>query len=257
LRAAGLGSISLDLMYGLPHQTVESVEKSTRTALQLMPDRIALFGYAHVPWMKRHQSLLPEAFLPDATQRLHQAQAAAQAMVAAGYVAIGLDHFSLPADPLARSRGVGRLRRNFQGYTTDKASTLVGFGTSSIGTLPQGYVQNAASTVAYRDAVANGRLATARGVALTIDDRFRRAVIERLMCDLSVDLESLALAHGSDPESLLPELARIDTMAGDGIVGRKGYRIAVPDAGRPFLRAICSVFDSHLSPEGARHSRAF
>jgi oxygen-independent coproporphyrinogen-3 oxidase len=199
LRGAGIRSVSLDLMYGLPHQSVASVETSVRTALQLNPDRIALFGYAHVPWMKRHQALLPEDRLPEAVERIRQASAASAAIVEAGYVAIGLDHFARPDDPLAHSQRTGHLRRNFQGYTTDKAPTLIGFGTSSIGHLPQGYVQNASSTVAYRDAILSGRLATARGIAVTADDRLRGAIIERLMCDLEVDLERIASIYGGAP----------------------------------------------------------
>lgn len=257
LREAGIRSISLDLMYGLPHQSVESVERSVRTALQLNPDRIALFGYAHVPWMKRHQALLPEDRLPDAVERVHQASAASAMIVEAGYVAIGLDHFAKRDDLLARSQRTGHLRRNFQGYTTDGAPTLIGLGTSSIGHLPQGYAQNASSTVAYRDAILSGRLATARGIAVTAEDRLRGAIIERLMCDLEVDLERIAPMYGSAPDDLLSELARIDAMVDDGIAHREGYRVAVPASARPFLRSVCAVFDGRLSPEATRHSRAF
>lgn len=257
LREAGIRSLSLDLMYGLPHQSVESVETSVRTALQLNPDRIALFGYAHVPWMKRHQALLPEDRLPNSVERIRQASAASATIVEAGYVAIGLDHFARPDDLLARSQRTGRLRRNFQGYTTDEAPTLIGFGTSSIGRLPQGYVQNASSTVAYREAVLSGRLATARGIVVSAEDRLRGAIIERLMCDLEVDLERIAPTYGGAPESLLPELARIDAMVDDGIASRDGYRIAVLASARPFLRSVCAVFDSRLPPEAKRHSRAF
>ena len=177
--------------------------------------------------------------------------------MAAGYVAIGLDHFAKPDDPLAHAQKEGRLRRNFQGYTTDEASTLVGFGTSSISRLPQGYVQNASSTVAYRAAIAADRLATVRGFLLTAEDRLRGAIIERLMCDLAVDLERVAPAYGGDPCSFLPELARIDAMAQDGVVTREGYRIVIPDAARPFLRSVCSVFDRRLPAKAEGYSRAF
>ena len=256
LRRAGIGSLNLDLMYGLPLQTVSSVVNSVRTALRLQPDRIALFGYAHVPWMKRHQALLPEESLPGAAERLGQMRAAAAAIVEAGYVAIGLDHFARPGDELARALLDGRLRRNFQGYTTDRAPSLIGFGTSSIGALPQGYVQNAASTVTWRDAIAAGQLATARGLMLTADDRLRGDIIERLMCDLAVDIEHIAARHGRSPEDFAPELASLDKIAEDGLVGRDGYHITVPEAARPFLRSICAAFDRHLTPGPMRHSRA-
>lgn len=253
---AGIGSLNLDLMYGLPLQTVSSVVKSVRTALRLQPDRIALFGYAHVPWMKRHQALLPEENLPDAAERLGQMRAAAAAIVDAGYVAIGLDHFARPGDELARALRDRRLHRNFQGYTTDRAPSLIGFGTSSIGALPQGYVQNAASTVTWRDAIAAGQLATARGLVLTAEDRLRGAIIERLMCDLAVNLAHIASEHGRSPEDFAPDLARLDRIAEDGLVGRDGYRITVPEPARPFLRSVCAAFDPHLTPEPMRHSRA-
>lgn len=256
LRAIGVSSLSIDLMYGLPHQSVQSLVESVREALRLDPDRIALFGYAHVPWMKRHQALLEAHGLPDTLERFDQAQAAAAAIVEAGYVAIGLDHFAKPEDALARVQREGRLRRNFQGYTADPARTLIGFGTSSISRLPEGYAQNASSTAAYRAAIEARRLATARGVALTAEDRFRGAIIERLMCDLCVDLERVAAAHGEDPHSLLPELARIDALAEDGLVARQGFRLTVPDAARPFLRSVCAVFDRYLAPGETRHSRA-
>ena len=257
LREAGITSLNLDLMYGLPHQTVTSVVKSVTTALQLMPARIALFGYAHVPWMKRHQALLPEKKLPDAAERFRQMQAAAETITKAGYVAIGLDHFARPDDRLTDSLGAGGLRRNFQGYTTDAAPTLIGFGTSSIGKLPQGYVQNASTTVGYRTAIMAEQLATVRGVVLTAEDKLRGAIIERLMCELAVDLARMIPEHGGDVDDFLPELASIDAMAEDGLVTREGLRITVRNEARPFLRSVCAVFDRHLSAEGTRHSRAF
>src|SRR5690349_1939795 len=189
LREAGVSGLNLDLMYGLPYQSVRSVKRSVELALKLDPDRIALFGYAHVPWMKRHQALLPEASLPDSLARVEQREAAAEAFIRAGYVQIGLDHFAKPDDPMAVRQKDGRLHRNFQGYTTDEATALIGFGTSSIGSLPQGYIQNAPTTVAYREAILEGRLPVVRGVTLSQDDRLRRAIIERLMCDFSVDLD--------------------------------------------------------------------
>jgi oxygen-independent coproporphyrinogen-3 oxidase len=253
---AGFAGLNLDLMYGLPHQTVDSVAKSVAQALTLAPDRIALFGYAHVPWMKRHQALLPEEHMPGAAERLRQAEAASELIGSAGYVAIGLDHFARPDDPLAEAQRNGRLRRNFQGYTTDTAATLIGFGTSSIGRLPGGYVQNASRTVAYRSAIASGRLATVRGFVLSEEDRLRAAVIERLMCDLAVDVGRIAAESGRDPADFQRELGAIDRMAEDGIVSREGLKVTVPEEARPYLRNVCAVFDRHLSTGEARYSRA-
>jgi len=254
LRRAGVTGINLDLMYGLPYQTTESVLRTIEQALQLAPDRIALFGYAHVPWMKRHQALLPEEAMPDAVQRVEQSTAAASALLDAGYVRIGIDHFAKPDDPLVLRQREGRLHQNFQGYTTDDAAVLVGFGTSAIGSLPQGYVQNASSTVAYREATANGRLATVRGVALTEDDRLRRSIIERLMCDFSVDLARIA-PMGRKPD-FTAELAAIDALACDGLVKRDGLFIQIPEDSRLLVRNVCAAFDRYLQSGAGRHSRA-
>ena len=186
LRAAGIGSINLDLMYGLPYQSVASVEATVRRALALEADRIVLFGYAHVPWMKRHQRLIPEQALPDSDARFAQNQAAAAVLIAAGYEPVGLDHFARRGDVLAQRQRDGRLRRNFQGYTSDESPTLMGFGASAIGTMPDGYVQNAPNAVAYRAAIEAGRLATARGYAVdgggSASSRHHRAFDVRSAC---------------------------------------------------------------------------
>lgn len=256
LRQEGVTGLNLDLMYGLPYQTTESVIRSVELALQLDPDRIALFGYAHVPWMKRHQALLPEEALPNAVERVEQSTAAAETLLRAGYVQIGIDHFAKPGDPLVTRQQAGRLHRNFQGYTTDEATALLGFGTSAIGSLPQGYVQNASSTVAYREAVSQDRLATVRGVALTEDDRLRRKIIERLMCDFSVDLDRIVSDSAKAAPDFSRELAALDELARDGLVRRQGLSIEIPEDGRLLVRNVCAVFDRHLETGAVRHSRA-
>lgn len=251
LRHAGVTGLNLDLMYGLPYQTTESVVRSVELALKLDPDRIALFGYAHVPWMKRHQALLPEEALPNAVQRVEQSTAAAAAFQKARYVQIGIDHFAKPDDPLVTRQREGRLHRNFQGYTTDEATALIGFGTSAIGSLPQGYVQNAPTTVGYREAISNGYLATTRGVALTDADLLRRSIIERLMCDFSVNLDEIA-----PKDDFAPELAEIDQLARDGLVRRNGSSIEIPEESRLLVRNVCAIFDQYLEDGAVRHSRA-
>ncbi len=178
-------------MYGLPRQTTEGVVRMVEQAATLDPGRVALFGYAHVPWMKSHQKLIDEAALPDAAERFRQAKAAAAELQALGFVAVGLDHFARPDDDLAKALADDRLHRNFQGYTTDEAPVLLGLGASAIGALPDGYAQNTAPLKDYADAVAAGRLPIARGIVLTCDDRPRREIIERLMCALSVDLAAV------------------------------------------------------------------
>ncbi len=256
LRAAGIGSINIDLMYGLPHQSVASVETTVRRALALDADRVVLFGYAHVPWMKRHQRLIPEQALPDSSQRFAQSRAAAQVLIDAGYEPVGLDHFAKSGDLLVQRQRAGRLHRNFQGYTTDESGALIGFGASAIGTLPDGYVQNAPSAVAYRAAIVAGRLATARGCALTVDDRLRRDLIERLMCDLNVDLAERCAAHNGTADRFAAELAELDALANDGLVERAGYEISIPERARPFVRTVCAVFDAYIADGDMRFSRA-
>jgi oxygen-independent coproporphyrinogen-3 oxidase len=256
LRDAGIVNINLDLMYGLPYQTAETVAATARRALGLDPDRIALFGYAHVPWMKRHQKLLPEEALPGALERFAQSQAAADVLRQAGFQLIGLDHFARPDELLARRQREKRLHRNFQGYTTDEATALIGFGTSAISALPQGYVQNASSTAAYRDTIQAGCLATVRGWTLTEEDRLRRDIIEQLMCDLEVDLAGTAAARNRCLNDFAPELSEIDALAERGLVHRSGGRITVCEDARPLVRTICAVFDAYLSNQETRYSRA-
>jgi oxygen-independent coproporphyrinogen III oxidase len=256
LRDAEIVNINFDLMYGLPYQTAETVAATARRALGLDPDRIALFGYAHVPWMKRHQRLLPEAALPGAIERFAQSQAAADVLKQADFQPIGLDHFARLDDLLAQRQREKRLHRNFQGYTTDKAAALIGLGTSAIGTMPQGHVQNASSTVAYRQAIQSGRLATVRGRALTEEDRLRRDIIEQLMCNLEVDLAGMAAARNRSLDDFATELAEIDVLAQHGLVHRHDGTISVAKGARPLLRTICAVFDAYLSNQEVRYSRA-
>jgi oxygen-independent coproporphyrinogen III oxidase len=256
LRFAGIEAINLDIMYGLPFQTVENVVATVVRALDLDPDRLALFGYAHVPWMRRHQALLPQDAMPNSAERLAQFEAAAQRIVEAGYVRVGLDHFAKAEDPLAEALSAGALRRNFQGYTTDAAPALIGFGASAISRLPAGYAQNAATTVDYRAQIARGSLATARGLALTQDDLLRGEVIERLMCDFHVDLAEICRRHGADPSLLTAELAKVDALADDGLALRRGTRISVPDHARSLVRVLCAAFDARLSNGPGRHAAA-
>ena len=256
LRAAGISAINMDLCYGLPYQTVASLLDTVDKAAALRPARIALFGYAHVPWMKPHQKLIPEDALPGIAERWAQYEAASQRLAAHGYVAIGLDHFALPDDAMAQALGAGRLQRNFQGYTTDAAPALIGFGASAIGALPQGYVANELAIDRYKACVRAGRLPVTRGIAVTGEDRLRRAVIDRLMCDMAVDLDEVAALHGARAEDFSAELAHLAPLEADGLIRREGSRLAVTEDGRPLVRAVCAVFDSYLGQGAARHSKA-
>jgi oxygen-independent coproporphyrinogen-3 oxidase len=252
LRAAGVAGINFDLIYGLPHQTVQTLLETIAHCERMRPDRIALFGYAHVPWMAKNQRMIPEDALPDAGARAAQASAAAAALVAAGYEAIGLDHFALPDDDLAIAARKGALHRNFQGYTTDTATTLIGLGATSISQTPKGYVQNIAETGAWARAVADGRLPVARGVAFSHEDRLRGRVIERIMCAGSVDLDAM----GGPPGWWEAERATLDAMAADGIVTLDGSHLSLTPAGRGLCRVVAAVFDTYLGRAEARHSVA-
>lgn len=256
VRAAGITRISFDLMYGLPRQSVEDAARSAALAAELEPQRIALFGYAHVPWFKPHQRLIDEASLPDAETRLAQAAAAHDALVDHGFRAIGLDHFARPDDPLTLALAQGRLRRNFQGYTDDDAGALIGLGASAIGALPQGFLQNAPDLPGYLRAIAAGQLATVKGLALTEDDRLRGDIIERLMCDLEVDVAALCARHETPPEALLPAFDALEPLCRDGLARTDGFRVMVTEAGRPFARLVAAAFDAYLGRGAARHSKA-
>lgn len=256
VRARGVGSVNLDMLYGLPHQTPGSIAATTELVLSLRPDRIALFGYAHVPWMKKHQTMIDEALLPDASARLEQAEVATRLILAAGYEAVGMDHFALPWDSLAVAARSGTLRRNFQGYTTDQADALIGLGASSIGLMPQGYVQNMPATSEYERRVLAGGLATVRGVGLSDTDRMRSWVIERLMCDFSFSRCELLSRFGEAARTVIAEAELVATDDRDGIFVRSGNRFVVTERGKPFVRSIAARFDAYLGQGAARHSVA-
>ncbi|MCK6453780.1 MAG: oxygen-independent coproporphyrinogen III oxidase [Alphaproteobacteria bacterium] len=256
LRAVGIARIGFDLIYGLPLQTVAGVERTVELAARMHPDRVALFGYAHVPWMKPHQKALERHALPDASQRWDMAEAAARRLMAHGYERIGFDHFALPGDALAEAQRAGELRRNFQGYTTDRAETLIALGPSGISTLPQGYAQAVTDTAQWRKAVRAGELPVARGRALTDDDRLRRAVIGRLMCDLAVDVGNVARDLGRDPHELDDAIERLQGLAQQGIVALDGWRVRMADDARPLVRNAAACFDAYLAPEARKHAVA-
>ena len=255
MRRRGVRSINLDMLYGLPHQTLDTIAKTVEQTISLAPDRIALFGYAHVPWVKKHQTMIDEAALPDAVERFSQSNHAAALLVSGGYNRIGMDHFALHHDELSRAGQNGALNRNFQGYTTDDAGALIGLGASSIGRLPQGYVQNTPSTHEYERRVqADSGLATVRGLALSEEDHMRGWIIERLMCDFEFSADDLVSRFGKAAE---PVLAEADALAGsddDGLFVASGGAYSVTATGRPYVRTIAAEFDSYLAKGTARHS---
>lgn len=256
LRDCGIGQLNVDLIYGLPYQTVPGIERTVDAVLALDPDRLAIFGYAHVPHFKKHQSLIPLAALPDAGERFAQAEAARALLCEHSYRPIGLDHFAKPADAMAQAQLRGLLSRNFQGYTTDNAAALIGLGASSIGSLPQGYVQNIADVPTYRAALRSGRLPVARGIALSDEDRARRQVIERLMCDLRVDLDEVATSFGKTRAMFANSLESLGSLVDQGIVSIDGGEIAVAESWRAATRLVCAAFDAYLDNGVGRHAVA-
>lgn len=251
LKKVGIGKVNFDLMYGLPLQTIDSVRKSAQTAIALAPSRISLFGYAHVPWMKKHQRLIDETTLPSASDRLEQYRAASSAFVEAGYIAIGLDHFARPDDPLTDLLANHSVHRNFQGYTSDSAPALIGIGASAISFLPQGYAQNAVPLNQYRDSIQAEQFAHVRGLRLTDDDRRRAALIQSLMCYMKADLQNSGIELSEDQRQ---ELAGLEKR---GLVAMKGSCLTIPEQMRPFVRTVCAAFDPYVSAAcTTRHSLA-
>ena len=255
LRARGVGSVNLDVLYGLPHQTCDSVAATMEQVLSLHPDRIALFGYAHVPWFKKHQTMIDEAVLPGRDERLVQSLRAAGIVTDAGYEVIGLDHFALADDSLARAARRNRLRRNFQGYTDDDCETLIGLGPSSVSRYRQGYAQAVSAIGDYQRRVNEGSLPIVRGVAFTDDDRMRGWVIERLMCDFRFSASEAIALFGPAAYTVLAE-ASIVAQETDAKLVRTGDVFVVPRAHRPLVRVVAARFDTYFSRGVAKHSAA-
>ncbi|MCW5625002.1 MAG: oxygen-independent coproporphyrinogen III oxidase [Burkholderiales bacterium] len=255
---AGFESINIDLVYGLPKQTRASFDRTLDMVVTLSPDRIALFGYAHLPQAFKAQRRFAEADLPDGEARLDMLSLAIRRLTGAGYVYIGMDHFALPDDELAVAQRQGRLHRNFQGYSTRSDCDLIPLGITSIGSVGPTYVQNAKILDDYYDRLDRGLLPVLRGVELTADDLLRRALIQSLMCHGSVSIESLELAHMVDFDTYFAdELADLRPMIEDGLVHRDADWLAVTDRGRLLVRSVCMVFDRYLRQRraGASYSR--
>jgi oxygen-independent coproporphyrinogen-3 oxidase len=252
LRKYGVDRLNLDLMYGLPHQGIGDLEETVRRNLELAPDRVAVFGYAHVPWMKKHQKLIPEDALPGTEERWQQYRRAADWLVGAGYYPVGLDHFAQPHDSMAQALREGWLHRNFQGYTTDQAPALIALGASGIGKVPHGYLQNHKDVPNYAAAIKDGKLPTAKGVAIGADDAMRSDAIEQLMCYMTVDVAEVAARHDADPGVFDAALEQLREMEADGLLRITGSRVTVLECARPLLRTAASVFDAYLETTAQR-----
>jgi oxygen-independent coproporphyrinogen-3 oxidase len=252
-RAHGIGSVNIDLVYGLPHQTRKSVTETILKVLALEPDRIAIFGYAHLPSRLKNQRLIDEKALPGVIERFGQSRRLSRILAASGYKTVGLDHYAKPTDKLADDG----IRRNFQGYTTDVSDALIGFGASAIGQLPQGYVQNAVATGVYQTMIGETGLAAVRGVQLSLDDRVRAAAIERLMCTFDFSAKDLAERFGaSGAAAVIADAEALVDSDQDGLVKATADGFEMTEFGKPFVRTICACFDVYLGQGKAQHALA-
>lgn len=247
LRAAGVESLNFDLMYGLPHQGLAELESTLDAALDMLPDRIALFGYAHVPNLIPRQRRIDDHTLPSAELRFRQAELGHRILTHAGYTPVGFDHYARPHDCLSLAAHQGRLRRNFQGFTDDKAEILIGLGASAISQFPDLIVQNEKNAGRYKLVASAGLLPGSLGVARSADDRRRGRIIEQLLCDGEAELTNLAN----------PELRdRLQPFLDRGLATIERGKLRLPDFGRPYARVIASLFDTHRQPATRRFSSA-
>jgi oxygen-independent coproporphyrinogen-3 oxidase len=254
IRARGVTSLNADILYGLPHQTKASIADSVQKLLTLSPDRVALYGYAHVPWMSRRQQMIPSDAMPTPQERLGLFEVARQMFVAEGYAEIGIDHFAKPHDSMAKAALAGTLRRNFQGYTVDPAQVLIGLGASSISRFPQGFAQNVSGTADHTRAIREGRFSTHRGHVFAGEDRLRGRIIEALMCDFFVNRAEILRDYDVKAD-------RLDQMLGDaaaafaGMVTLDADGLSILPQGRPLTRIIARAFDAYDQSK-AQHSSA-
>jgi len=252
-RAAGFRSVNIDLIYGLPKQTLDSFDRTLDQVIALDPDRIALYSYAHLPKVFKPQRRIAEAELPGAEAKLQILSLAIGRLTRAGYLYIGMDHFARPDDELALAQAQGRLQRNFQGYSTRRGSDLIGLGVSAIGSVGPTYYQNEKRIEDWEAALDAGRLPVARGIELTPDDLVRRAVIQALACHFRLSMESIELAHLIDFERYFAEeLKDLQRLEADGLVERRGDWILVTAKGRLLVRVVCGVFDRYLRERAER-----
>lgn len=254
LRSVGIKSLNMDILYGLPHQTRARMADSVQRVLSMQPDRVALYGYAHVPWMAKRQVMIPSDALPGAEERLELFETARRLFVWDGYAEIGIDHFAREEDSMAVAARNGTLHRNFQGYTDDTAEVLIGIGASAISRFPQGYAQNLSTSSRYSGAVEEGRLATERGHIMSADDKLRADMIEQLMCRFELDLPSLAAKHDVSLSRLRDLTSRLRDKFGAQLTCVDDV-IRLTDSSRLIARIAAQCLDAYAVPEG-RHSRA-
>jgi oxygen-independent coproporphyrinogen-3 oxidase len=253
-RQNGFHGVNLDLIYGLPYQNSETWKDTLRRIVAIHPDRLAVFGFAYVPWSKPHQRLLPQEALPKTEQRVELFLQAVEAFTGSGYRLIGLDHFALESDELARAQDAGILTRNFQGYTVRPADDTIAFGMTSISDLGGCYAQNAHTLRSWETLVNAGTLPVAKGIAVTEDDVLRRFVINRVMCLLKLDLREVAQRFGAAARESIEANLRdgAKELQDDGLVTFDGDLLRVTELGQLLVRNVAMLFDAYLKREGAK-----
>lgn len=254
IRDRGVTSLNADILFGLPHQNTQKITESVQKLLSLSPDRVALYGYAHVPWMAKRQQLIPSDALPTPEERLAMSETAAELFSWDGYDAIGIDHFALPSDGLAKAAKAGTLRRNFQGYTDDLADVLIGVGASSISRFPQGYAQNQPSTAAYVKAISADTFSAAKGHRFVGEDTLNGRLIEAIMCDFAVDSAEICQRYDISASQLRQRFEEVNKLF-DELLTVSDNGLAIPTEVRPLTRLIARSFDAYDQSK-ARHSAA-
>ena len=251
-RSAKFNSISFDLIYGLPHQTVESFSRTLDTVIAIQPDRLAVYNYAHLPNRFKGQRMIKERDLPSPDVKLKILNRTIEKLLNASYIYIGMDHFALPNDELVKAQQNGTLQRNFQGYSTHRDCDLIGLGVSAIGNIDNTYSQNASTTTEYQMALEAGKLPIRRGIEVDSDDRIRAEVIQQLMCYGQVDYSYFQQHLDTDfPSYFNSELTRLAPLQRDGLVELYPNRIQITATGRMLLRTVAMVFDRHLASESS------
>lgn len=256
LRRAGIAHVNLDLMYGLPGQTLDTIARTVRQARDLAPDRVAMFGYAHLPRMLPRQRMIEDSQLPDAEARFWQSILARDLWLEEGLRPIGFDHYARPDDTLALAAANGELRRNFQGFTDDDADAVIGLGASSISLFPGLITQTEKHVGRYRMKVQNGCLGTTRGIRRSVDDQRRGAVIERLLCDGRVDLIELGWPPAVAAQVMAGAAPKLAPMLERGLIRRHGTELIILPDGEPYARLAAAAFDTFRAAEGDRFSKA-
>jgi len=254
IRAHGVKSLNADILFGLPHQSQARITESVQKLLSLSPDRVALYGYAHVPWMAKRQQMIPSDALPTPQERLALFETARKLFLWDNYAEIGIDHFATKEDGLAVAQANGTLRRNFQGYTDDTSDVLIGVGASSISRFPQGYAQNAPATSAHTGKIREGRFSISRGHAFKDDDKLRSRLIEALMCDFQINSQEIIDTFGIS-QTALQDVYRPLLEGFSDMLEVTAQGIFIPEKARPLTRMMARALDIY-GLDKAGHSSA-